>query len=450
MIDLSRIHWKPIKLSPQQTLALGFAVIIVLGSFLLWMPAASVEGSSLSYIDALFMATSATCVTGLILVDTATHFTHFGQIVLLVMVQLGGLGFMTMTTWFAIVVRKRISLRERLVLKESLNQISIEGIVRLIKNVVVYSLVVESIAAFIFAIRWSFEMPLGKAIYYGVFHAVSLFNNAGFELVGGYRNLTPYVGDFVINTVSMILVILGGIGFIVMSELIDYSKTRQLSLHSKIVLSVSGFLVAFGALVIFIFEFSNTHTLGPLPVFDKILAAFFQSVSTRSSGTNTVDITSLRQATQFFMVLLMFIGAAPGSTGGGIKVTTFAILIAAMITMIRRKEDVVLFRYRLAQEYTHRALTVTFLSLLLIFIVTMLLLATHDYSFLMILFETTSAFGTVGLSMGLTPHLTFTGKIVIILMMYAGRLGPVTLSYALQPKNKKELYHYPEGKITIG
>lgn len=150
------------------------------------------------------------------------------------------------------------------------------------------------------------------------------------------------------------------------------------------------------------------------------------------------------------MILLMFIGAAPGSTGGGIKVTTFAILIGAMITMIRRKEDVVLFRYRLAQEYTHRALTVTFLSLLLIFIVTMLLLATHDYSFLMILFETTSAFGTVGLSMGLTPHLTFTGKIVIILMMYAGRLGPVTLSYALQPKNKKELYHYPEGKITIG
>jgi trk system potassium uptake protein TrkH len=445
-----KAHWKPIKLSPQQTLASGFALIILLGSLVLWLPMSSIQGQSLSYIDALFTATSATCVTGLILVDTGTHFTYFGQIVLLLMVQLGGLGFMTMTTWFAIVVRKRISLRERLVLKESLNQMNIEGIVRLIKNVVVYSLIVESIAAACFAIRWSFEMPLGKAIYFGVFHAVSLFNNAGFELFGGFRNMTPYVDDFVINLVSMILVILGGIGFIVMSELIDYSKTRRLSLHSKIVLSVSAFLTVFGALVIFIFEYTNMNTFGPLSLPSKVLASLFQSVSLRSSGTNTVDIASLRQATQFFMIVLMFIGAAPGSTGGGIKITTFAILIGAIITMIRRKEDVVLFRYRLAQEYTYRAITITFMSLLLVFIVTMILLATQDHSFLMILFEATSAFGTVGLSMGLTHQLTVTGKTLIILMMFVGRLGPVTLAYALQPKTKKNLFHYPEGKMTIG
>ncbi|NHN31309.1 Trk family potassium uptake protein [Paenibacillus sp. S3N08] len=442
--------WKPIRLNPQQTLALGFAVIIFLGSFLLWLPISSVEGRTLSYIDALFTATSATCVTGLIVVDTGTHFTYFGQIVLLFMMQLGGLGFMTMTTWFAIVVRKRISLREKLVLKESLNQTNIEGIVRLIKNVIIYSLIVESIAAVCFTIRWSFEMPFGKAVYFGVFHAVSLFNNAGFELFGGFRNMTLYVDDIFINVVSMVLVILGGLGFIVLSELIDYSKTRRLSLHSKIVLSLTAFLTVLGAVVIFIFEYTNMHTFGALSLPDKILAAFFQSVSLRSSGTNTVDIAGLRQATQFFMIVLMFIGAAPGSTGGGIKITTFAILIGAVLAMLRRKEDVVLFRFRLGQEYTHRAITVTLMSLLLIFIVTMLLLATQEHSFLMILFEAASAFGTVGLSMGLTLQLTITGKIVIILMMFIGRLGPVTMAYALQPKNKKELFHYPEGKMIIG
>jgi trk system potassium uptake protein TrkH len=248
----------------------------------------------------------------------------------------------------------------------------------------------------------------------------------------------------------MILVILGGLGFIVLSELIDYSKTRRLSLHSKIVLSLSAFLTVLGAVVIFIFEYTNMNTFGSLSLVDKILASFFQSVSLRSSGTNTVDIAGLRQATQFFMIVLMFIGAAPGSTGGGIKITTFAILIGAVLAMIRRKEDVILFRYRLAQEYTHRAITITLMSLLLVFIVTMFLLATQEHSFLMILFEATSAFGTVGLSMGLTMKLTFTGKIVIILMMFIGRLGPVTLAYALQPRNKKELFHYPEGKIIIG
>jgi trk system potassium uptake protein TrkH len=443
-------QWKPIRLNPQQTLASGFAVIIIFGSLLLWLPISSLEGHSLSYIDALFTATSATCVTGLIVVDTGTHFTLFGQLVLLFMIQLGGLGFMTMTTWFAIVVKKRISLRERLVLKESLNQTNIEGIVRLIRNVIIYSMTIEIIAAFCFAIRWSFEMPLGKAIYFGIFHAVSLFNNAGFELFGGFRNMTLFVDDIVINVVSMVLVILGGLGFIVLSELIDYSKTKRLSLHSKIVLSLSAILTVLGAVVIFIFEYSNMHTLGALGLADKILASFFQSVSLRSLGANTVDIAGLRQATQFFMIVLMFIGAAPGSTGGGIKITTFAILIGAVLTMVRRKEDIVLFRYRLAQEYTHRAITVTLMSLLLVFIVTMLLLATQDHSFLMILFEATSAFGTVGLSMGLTLQLTLTGKIIIILMMFIGRLGPVTLAYALQPRNKKELFHYPEGKIIIG
>ncbi|MFC5447563.1 TrkH family potassium uptake protein [Paenibacillus aestuarii] len=442
------------QLTPPQILVLGFALIILAGAGLLTLPIASASGQSLHFIDALFTATSATCVTGLIVVDTGSSFTVFGQIVIVSLIQIGGLGFMTMATLIAFVFRKKITLKERLVLQEALNQSSMEGIVRLIRKVIIYSLSIEAAAAVIFTIRWSLDMEFSKALYFGIWHAVSMFNNAGFDLFGTvdapFVSFTGYANDLVVNVVAMALIVLGGIGFIVMADVMDYKRTRKLSLHTKVVLSMTGFLIVFGAIVIFIFEYSNTKTLGQLHMGGKILASFFQSVAPRTAGPNTIDIGSMRQASQFFIVLLMFIGASPGSTGGGIKTTTFTILISAILTMLRGKEDIVIFRFRLAKDRILKAITLSMFALFLVIFVSMLLSTTEDAHFLKILFEVTSAFGTVGLTMGLTPDLTTFGKIMLSLTMFAGRLGPITLAYALQPKQEKELFRYPEGKITIG
>ncbi|MEK4107552.1 TrkH family potassium uptake protein [Paenibacillus sp. FSL R10-2791] len=443
-------EFKFLKLSPPQILVLGFASIILIGALLLMLPISSTSGNSVEFIDALFTSTSATCVTGLVVLDTGTSFTIFGKTVIMILIQIGGLGFMTMATLFSLVLKRKISLRDRLILQEAMNQGSMEGIVRLIRRVLIYSLVIEGCAAVLLSIRWAFDMPLGKAIYYGIFHAVSMFNNAGFDIFGDFRSLTDYVYDPLVNIIVMFLIVSGGIGFIVMSDLVEFRVTRRLSLHSKVVLSTSTGLILIGALVIFIFEFTNTRTLGSLNFGGKILSAFFQSVSPRTAGANTVDIAGLRQATQFFIVILMFIGASPGSTGGGIKTTTFTMMIGAVIAMLRGREDVVLFRYRLAQERIYKALTITLLALLLIASVSMILSTTEDSNFLAILFETTSAFATVGLTMGITPELSAIGKILLCLTMFAGRLGPLTLAYALGPKQGKPLYKYPEGKIIIG
>lgn len=443
-----RSNW--FKFSPPQILVLGFAAIILFGSFLLMLPISSVGGHTLPWIDAFFTATSATCVTGLVVVDTGTYFSTFGQVVIMLLIQVGGLGFMTMATLFSLVPKRKISLKDRLLLQEAMNQNTMEGIVRLIRKVLLYSLIIESGAALVFAIRWAFEMPFGRALYYGVFHSVSMFNNAGFDLFGEYRSLTQYVNDPIVNFVAMFLIVSGGIGFIVLSDLIEFRSRRKFSLHTKVVLSMTGALIVVGAVVIFVFEFTNPRTLEPLGWGGKFWASFFQSVTPRTAGANTLDIGALRQATQFFIIILMFIGASPSSTGGGIKTTTFTILVGAVISMIRGRSDLVLFRYRLAQERIFKAVTITMLALFLVIAVAMVLSTTEDASFLSILFETTSAFSTVGLTMGLTGKLTVLGKILISFTMFAGRLGPLTLAYALGPKKGKELYRHPEGKMIIG
>lgn len=444
----SKLNW--LRLSPPQILVLGFAAIIFIGTALLMLPISTSTGEPLEFIDALFTSTSATCVTGLVVVDTGTTFSSFGQIVIMLLIQIGGLGFMTMATLFALALKRRISLKDRLILQEAMNQSSMEGIVRLIRRVLLYSLIIEACGALILSIRWAFDMPIGRAIYYGVFHAVTMFNNAGFDLFGDFRSLTGYVYDPVVNVVVMFLIVSGGIGFIVLSDLIDFRKQRRLSLHSKVVLTMTATLLLVGFIVILIFEFTNPRTLGSLNWGGKFFGALFQSVTPRTAGANTIDITELRQATQFFIVILMFIGASPGSTGGGIKTTTFTIMVGAVIAMMRGREDIVMFRYRLAQERVLKALTIALLALLLVLTVSMILSTTEEGDFLEILFETTSAFGTVGLSMGLTPDLTVFGKVLISITMFAGRLGPLTLAYALGPKKGKELYRHPEGKMIIG
>ncbi|PZE20175.1 TrkH family potassium uptake protein [Paenibacillus xerothermodurans] len=443
-----------LRLTPPQVMALGFTIIIGIGTFLLSLPAAHADGTAASLLDALFMATSATCVTGLSVVNFGAHYSLFGQIVIILLVQIGGLGFMTMATLIALVFRRRISYKERLILQQAMNQSSTEGIIRLIRKVFLYALVIELAGATLFTLRWMFEMPFGQAVYFGIFHSISIFNNAGFDLFGGIPgragSLMHYTDDPFINLVSMALIILGGIGFIVISDLLTYRKNKKLTLHSKVVLAASGGLILLGGTVIFIFEFANPSTLQPLSMTGKVLASLFQSVTARSAGVVTLDTTMLRQATQFFIIVMMFIGAAPGSSGGGIKVTTFAILIGAMVAMVRGKEDIVLFRHRITKERIHKAITFSLLSFFLIVLATMLLSTTENFPFLGILFEVTSAYATAGMSMGLTPQLTTFGKTLIILMMFVGRLGPVTLAFSLTLRPGKELYRYPEGKITIG
>ncbi len=438
-----------LRLSPPQILVMGFALIIIVGAVLLSLPFASSSGQPTSMIDAFFTATSATCVTGLVVVDTGTHFSVFGQIVIMIMIQVGGFGFMTMSTLFALVLKKKISLRERLILQEAMNQITMEGIVRLIRKVIIYSLVVEAAGAVVFSLRWSAELGWEKAVYFGIFHAISFFNNAGFDLFGD--SLMNYAEDPIINIASMILIIVGGLGFVVISDLHDWTlRRRRLSLHSKVVLTTTGSLILFGWIALFIFEFTNSKTLGSLNWQGKILSSLFQAITPRTAGANTLNIADMRQASQFLLIILMFIGASPGSTGGGIKTTTFATLVGAMLAMLRGKEDVVMFRFRLGKERIYKALTIILISLFIVIVVAMVLSTTEDHQFLMILFETTSAFATVGLSMGLTAKLTLFGKIVIMLTMFIGRLGPLTMAYALGNKKDKELYRHPEGKIIIG
>ncbi|WP_102716593.1 TrkH family potassium uptake protein [Paenibacillus castaneae] len=447
----NKLRFRP---SPPQVMAFGFILIIFLGAELLSRPISYTNDHAIPFIDALFMSASATCVTGLTVLSPGIHLSSFGQVVMILLVQIGGLGFMTMATLFALLFRKRISFRERLVLKESMNYGQTEGIVRLIRKVLLYALVIELTGAFLLSVYFMTEMPVSKAVYFGVFHSISFFNNAGFDLFAQFPeragSLIHYVEDPFINIVSMLLIFFGGIGFIVISEIVTFPKNRKFSLHSKVVLSVTGILTVFGAIVILMLEFSNPDTLEPLSASGKVLGSFFQSVTARSAGLSTIDPSSLREVTQFFLILLMFIGAGPGSTGGGIRVTTFAILIGAMIAMIRGRDDVILFRFRIAKQQIHQAIMFTMIAFTIICTAAMALSITERGSFLAILFEATSAYCTVGMSAGLTDHITDIGKIILILLMFVGRLGPVTLAFALNTGSKKELYRFPEGKITIG
>lgn len=438
-------------LDPPKILVLGFALIILAGALLLTIPMATVNGKGLPFLDALFTATSATCVTGLVVVDTGTTFTLFGQLVILALIQVGGLGFMTFATLFAFLLGKRISLKERLLLQEALNQLTIEGIVRLVKRIFIFTIVIEGVGGVLLSLRFALDMPVGRAIYFGFFHAISNFNNAGFDLMGEFRSLTGYVDDPVVSLVVPLLIILGGIGFIVMNEVYEYRQTRRLSLHTKVVVVTTGWLLLASMALILLLEWNNPKTMGPLSLSGKLLSAFYQAVTPRTSGSNTLNIPDLTQPTLFLIIFLMFVGASPGSTGGGIKTTTFTTLLGAVWSQIRGKEDVVLFRNRIIYDTVYKSLTVTMSGLFVVMLVTMVLTVTESgKDFLMILFEATSAFGTVGLSMGLTPELSPLGKMVIILTMFAGRVGPLTIAYAVTLRRQPDPFRYPKGRMMIG
>ncbi|MFJ6208405.1 TrkH family potassium uptake protein [Lysinibacillus sp. NPDC092081] len=439
------------KLNPPKILVLGFAAIILIGTFLLTLPIATENGEGLTFLNALFTATSATCVTGLVVVDTGDTFSVFGELVILSLIQIGGLGFMTFATLVFLILGKKISLKERLLLKEAFNNISIAGLVKLVKRILLFTVLIEMIGGLILSIRFSFDMPVGQAIYFGLFHSISNFNNAGFDIMGGFKGLTEYVDDpFIVLTICTLITI-GGLGFIVINELYEYRNTKRLSVHTKIVLTTTLILTVGSTILIFLFEYGNSSTLGPLSEWGKVLGSLYQAVTPRTAGSNTLSIGDLTHSTLFLTILLMFIGAGSGSTAGGIKITTFAVLVATMWSQIRGKEDVVLYRRRIVNETILKALTVTMCGMMIVVLVTISLSITEQsHSFMMYLFEATSAFGTVGLSMGLTTELSPVGRLIIILTMFAGRLGPLTIAFAITKRRKSEAFRHPKGNIMIG
>ena len=441
---LNPLRWK---LSIYQKLSGAFAGIILAGALLLMMPYASATGDKLSFVDALFTATSAVCVTGLVVVDTGTYFSAFGQSVLLMLIQVGGLGVMTVATFFAVISSKKITLKERLVIQEATNQLHFSGVVRLSLQIIGVTLCFEFIGGTLLAIRWFQDYGL-QGVYFGYWHAVSSFCNAGFDLFGGYRSLTPYVNDFTVNSVIGLLIVVGGIGFPVIVDLWNYRNTKRCTLHTKIILSTTAVLILLGSMVIFWSE--SGHALGALSFDEKLLASVFQSITARTAGYNSIDISSLRDGTLLVVMLLMFVGASPSSMGGGVKTSTMATLLIFLAATVSGGKEPKVFYRQIPSHTVNRAFTIVSVSLLLVFMVTLILTFTEEIPLFKLLFEVTSAFGTVGLSTGITPALSTVGKLLITFTMFAGRVGTLTLLMALVFKPQKSQLQYPKGKIIIG
>ena len=440
--------FKLYKLSPAQILVAGYFTVILTGTILLSLPMATTAAGSLGFIDSLFTATSATCVTGLIVVNTSSAFTVFGQVVIMLLIQIGGLGIMSMSTLMAFLIGKKISLKERLVIQQDLNQFGISGLVRLIQYVLGFTLIIEGAGAIFMFTKLIHEYKIVKAIYYSIFHAVSAFNNAGFDLFG--NSLAGFTGSIIMNFAVMILIILGGIGFGVLTESTNDKRFGKSSLQSKIVVIITLILLVIGFLVLLALEFNNPETMGNLPFGEKILSAMFLSVTPRTAGFNTLPTDALHSSSLFFIIILMFIGASPGSTGGGIKTTTFGIMVITMWNKIIGKKDIEIYNRRIDEEDVLKAMAITLLAMALVVLITIILTITESKPFIDILFETVSAFGTVGLSTGVTPTLSTIGRVLIIITMFAGRVGPLTLAVAFAERERKGVYHYPKEKIMVG
>jgi trk system potassium uptake protein len=444
-------------LSPSQFLAFSFLGIIAVGGVLLALPVSAADGRHVSLLDAFFTSVSAVCVTGLITLDTPVDFSTFGQVVILLLIQAGGLGYMTMSTVLVAALGRSVTLQERLTLQEALNAHDMEGLVRFAGTVLKLTLAFELTGALILALWWTSTLGLGTALWYGLFHAVSAFNNAGFALWSD--NLMSWRGDVVVNLVVTVLIIAGGLGFFVWAEVLSrHRRTVKLSVHTRLVLAATAALLVGGTVLLLALEWNNPRTLAALPFGEKVLVAWFQSVTTRTAGFNTIDVGTMTVPSLFVMMALMFIGASPGGTGGGVKTSTFSITLAALWATVRGENDTVIYKRRLAPELVAKAFFVSLIAFVTMNSVAWVLLLTEGRDLLKTLFETTSAFGTVGLSMGengaavsLAAFFSPVGKLLVMLMMFVGRLGPLTLAIAVARRGAAQAkIRYPEGKILVG
>ena len=437
---------KYIKMNPSQLLVLVFVVSIAAGTLLLKLPVSTQEG--IKWVDALFISTSAMTVTGLATVDPATTFTTFGQFIIAVLIQVGGLGIMSFAVLIYIMLGKKIGLKERLLMQHALNQTSVGGIIKLVKYLFVFSITIEIIAMIFLSIRWVPEYGWSQGLFYSFFHAISAFNNAGFALWSD--NLMQYVGDPIVNIVISFLFIIGGIGFTVLVDMWKKRKFKKLSLHTKLMIIGTLIINSVAMLFIFCLEYSNSKTIGDLSLGEKLWASYFQAVSPRTAGFNTIDIGSMDETTLFFIIILMFIGAGSGSTGGGIKLTTALIIGLATISFLKGKNEIVILKRTINSVFLFKALAISMIGMLFVIIGILLLNITEkDASFIDIMFEVVSAFGTVGLSAGITGTLSTVGKQLIIFIMILGKLGPLTLMFSLATPSKEKI-RYPEEDILTG
>lgn len=438
----------------------GFAVIIGVGAVLLMLPIASRSNAWTPFPDALFMATSATCVTGLsVFSDISQTYTPFGQAVLLSLAQVGGFGFMASASLLLLALGRGVGLREKLLIGESLGVEKLGGLVALLLGIAFFSLVCEGFGAVVLYIRFSqeFSSP-ATALWQSIFHSVSAFNNCGLDIAGS-QSLVGYRGDPLVVLTMAALIILGGLSFLVVWDIFRRRRFKVLGLDSKMVIVVTVALLVLGTGVLLAMEYSNPDTLGPLSGPQKVLSALFQSVSPRTAGFSVIDVGTMTAYSLFFTIMLMFIGGASGSTAGGIKVNTFGVLLATVWSSLRGREHAEAFGRELRQQQIHRALSVALLALGLVGVVTLVLTITEAnviggngeaFEFIDILFETVSAFGTVGLSTGITPYLTLAGKLIIVCTMFAGRLGPLTLALSLVQGQRTVEYRYPQDQLRIG
>ena len=435
------------RLRPSFIIILSFFLVILAGAILLSLPLASAQGTHTNFLDAYFTANSATCVTGLVTLDTGTHFSLCGKIILILLMQVGGLGYMTFSTFMILVFRQKLFISQKLAIQEALNVYSSRDVINVLRRIFGIVFFFEGVGTLILALRWWPELGLPRAIFWGLFHSVSAFNNAGFALPAHFANLMPYATDWVINLTITTLIIFGGLGFIVIADIL---QRKRFSLHSKVVIFTTLCLLIGGTIFIFALEHNNPNTLGGMSLPHQALASYFQAVTPRTAGFNTIDYGKIVPATALFSMFLMFIGASPGGTGGGVKTTTFALIIMTIGATLRGSKNTIMFGRRVPAETVRRAFAVTFLALALVAVAVFALNQTETFGLTQVAFETFSAFGTVGLSMGITPFLSSLGKIIIIAVMFIGRVGPLTLLLALSMDQKEPKLEVPKEGISIG
>lgn len=432
------------KISSFQIIIISFAMVILTGTLLLMFPFSSSSGNWTSFLDALFTATSATCVTGLVVVDTATYWSFFGQLIILLLIQIGGLGIITIMIYLVSLIGARLSIKQRTVMQSAISAPNISGIIPLTKFIFITTFIIEFIGAVL--LLPVFVKDFGtRGIWLAIFHSISAFCNAGFDLMGNFSSLTAYSDNVIINIVIPLLIVVGGISFFTWH---DFKKNKfrisRYSMQSKVILFTTLFLIFVPALYFFFFEFED------MSIKERIFSSIFQSVTTRTAGFNTVDLTSISEAGSFIMVLLMLIGAGPSSTGGGMKVTTFAVIIAILVSLITKRKNPHLFKRRIANNIIVNSISIFFLYVSLFSVGAVLISIVEQLPILTCLYETSSAVATVGLSLGITPALGSFSRIILIILMFFGRIGGLTIIFATLGNRQDDYSKFPQEDIIIG
>ena len=450
---MKKYEFNKIRLGPSAVIALGFAVLILFGTLLLMLPIATEDGHGESFLTCLFTATSASCVTGLVLVDTASNWSFFGESVIISMIQIGGLGFMTMAILLSLIIKRRISPKERQLVAQSFNISSYGGIVKLTKKIIKGTFILEGVGAAVLAIRFVPLFGWARGLWKSAFTAISAFCNAGFDLMGKdfgeFSSLTSQWDDPVINITVMCLISIGGIGFVVWDDVYKLIfEKKRLSIYSRMIIITSAILLVGGALAFLILEWDNPGTLGEMPLGGKILASLFQSVTARTAGFNTVELSAMMPVSKIIFILLMFIGGCSGSTAGGVKVGTVAVVFMCVLNALAGRSDVVVFRRKISDDNVRRALAVVVIQFAVTIIGAIVIIGSGA-GVMDAMFETFSASGTVGVTLSLTANLNFLGKIVDIILMYFGRVGILTVSFAVMSKLSESKMEYKKAETNF-